>query len=85
MVDIDPRALTAKGLSPNDVLTAIQNSNLIIPAGSARMGQTEFNVALNSSPETVAGFAQIPIKVVNGQTVLIGDVAKVSDSYAEQT
>jgi len=85
MIDIDPRALTAKGLSPNDVLNALQASNLIIPAGSARMGQTEFNVALNSSPENVSDFAQIPIKVSNGQTVVIGDVAKVSDSYAEQT
>ena len=85
MVDIDPRALAAKGLSPNDILTAIQASNLIIPAGSARMGQTEFNVALNSSPNTIKQFEQIPIKVVNGQPILIGDVAKVNDSYAEQT
>ena len=85
MIDIDPRALAAKGLSPNDVLSAVQASNLIIPAGSARMGQTEFNVALNSSPDNVKQFEQIPIKVVNGQTVLIGDVAKVNDSYAEQT
>jgi multidrug efflux pump subunit AcrB len=85
MVAIDPKALTAKGLSPNDVNNAIQSSNLIIPAGSARMGQTEFNVALNSSPANVKDFEQIPIEVVNGQPVLIGDVAKVSDSYAEQT
>lgn len=85
MVDIDPRALNAKGLSPNDVLNAIQQSNLIIPAGSARMGQIEYNVALNSSPASVKQFEQIPIKVVNGQPVLMGDVAKVSDSYAEQT
>ncbi len=85
MVDIDPRALAAKGLSPNDILTAIQASNLIIPAGTARMGETEFNVALNSSPDNVKLFEQIPLKVVNGQTVLLGDVAKVSDSFAEQT
>src|ERR1700722_18630238 len=84
MVDIDPKALAAKGLSPNDILTAIQASNLIIPAGSARMGETEFNVALNSSPDNVKLFEQIPLKIVNGQTVLLGDVAKVSDSYAEQ-
>src|SRR6185312_15710961 len=85
MVDIDPKALTAKGLSPNDILTAIQSSNLILPAGSARMGETEYNVALNSSPDSVKMFEQIPLKVVNGQPVLLGDVAKVSDSYAEQT
>jgi len=85
MIDIDPKALTAKGLSPADILTALQASNLIIPAGSARMGETEYNVALNSSPDNVKQFEQIPIKIVNGQPVLIGDVAKVSDSYAEQT
>ena len=85
MVDIDPKALTAKGLSPTDILTAIQSSNLIIPAGSARMGETEYNVALNSSPDNVKLFEQIPLKVVNGQPVLLGDVAKVSDGYAEQT
>ncbi|HTA83287.1 MAG TPA: efflux RND transporter permease subunit [Bacteroidia bacterium] len=85
MIDIDPAALAAKGLSPNDVLNAIQTSNLIIPAGTARMGQTEFNIELNSSPDSVALFNQIPIRVVNGQPVLLGDVAKAEDSYAEQT
>jgi multidrug efflux pump subunit AcrB len=85
MIDIDTKALTAKGLSPNDVLNALQSSNLIIPAGSARMGETEYNVALNSSPDNVKQFEQIPVKVVNGQAVLLGDIAKVSDSYAEQT
>ena len=84
MVDIDPNALLAKGLSPADVLNALQSSNLIIPAGTARMGETEYNVALNSSPESVKQFEAIPIKIVNGQAVLIGDVAKVSDSYGVQ-
>jgi multidrug efflux pump subunit AcrB len=84
MVDIDPNALLAKGLAPADVLNALQSSNLIIPAGTARMGQTEYNVSLNSSPENVKQFETIPIKVVNGQVVTIGDVAKVSDSYSVQ-
>ena len=85
LIDIDPKALAAKGLGPNDVLNAIQSSNLIIPAGSARMGTTEYNVALNSSPVNVESFNQIPIKVVNGQVVTIGDIGKASDSYAVQT
>src|SRR5580698_9134375 len=84
-IDIDPKALTGKGLSPSDILNALQSSNIILPAGSARMGQTEFNVAINSSPDNVKDFEQIPIKVVNGQPVVIGDVARVADSYAEQT
>lgn len=85
MVDIDPQALTGKGVSATDVLNALQASNLIIPAGTARMGETEYNVALNSSPESIKQFEYIPVKVVNGQVILLGDVAKVSDSYAEQT
>jgi multidrug efflux pump subunit AcrB len=84
MVNIDPKALAAKGLSPEDILNTIQASNLIIPAGSARMGKTNFNVALNSSPDNVKSFEQIPVKVVNGQPVLLGDVASVVDGYAVQ-
>ncbi len=84
MVDIDPGQLAAKGLSPADVVTALQASNIIIPAGQARIGNLEYNVELNSSPTLVEEFNQIPIKVVNNATVLLGDVAHVSDSYAEQ-
>jgi multidrug efflux pump subunit AcrB len=84
MVDVDPRALAAKGLSPNDVLNALQASNIILPAGTTRIGNREYNIALNSSPEEVAQFNNIPIKVVNGQTVTIGDIGKTSDSYADQ-
>ena len=85
LIELDPKALAAKGLGPQDVLNALQSSNLIIPAGTARMGTTEYNIALNSSPADVKGFNQIPIKVVNGQVVTIGDVGNTSDSYAEQT
>jgi multidrug efflux pump subunit AcrB len=85
MVDIDPHELAARGLSPQDVLNALQASNVIIPAGTARMGATNYNVQMNSSPATVDQFNDIPVKVVNGETVLLGDVATVSDSYAEQT
>jgi multidrug efflux pump subunit AcrB len=85
MIDVDPNAMAGKGVSANDILNALQSSNLIIPAGTARMGQTEYNIDLNSSPESVKQFEAIPVKVVNGEVVLMGDVAKVSDSYAEQT
>lgn len=85
MVDIDPTALTAKGLSPADVVTALQTSNIIIPAGTARMGTKEYNVLTNSSPSTVEQFNEIPVKVVGTVPVYLGDVAHVSDSYAEQT
>src|SRR5256886_8802272 len=84
-IDIDPQALAAKGLSPADVVSALQASNVIVPAGTARVGSTEYNVALNSSPSVVAEFERIPLKVVNGAPVLLGDVARVADSYAQQS
>jgi multidrug efflux pump subunit AcrB len=84
-IDIDPAGIAAKGLSPNDVVSALQASNVILPAGTARIGDREYNVLLNASPPNVAEFARIPVKVVNGASVLLGDVAHVSDSFADQT
>jgi multidrug efflux pump subunit AcrB len=85
MVDLDLDALYARGLSPNDVSAAITNQNLIIPAGTAKMGATEYNIKLNSSPDLVDTFNQIPVKTVNGIPVYIKDVAHVRDGYAVQT
>src|SRR6202158_5380607 len=85
MVDLDLDALYARNLSPNDVSTAITNQNLIIPAGTAKMGATEYNVKLNSSPDVIDAFNQIPIKTVNGVPLYIKDVAHVRDGYALQT
>src|SRR5271165_6925693 len=84
IIDINPQALAAKGLSAGDVVSALQTSNVILPAGDARIGNTDYSVQLNSSPDTVPQFSRIPIKVVGSATVLLGDVAKVSDSFAEQ-
>jgi multidrug efflux pump subunit AcrB len=84
-IDVDPRALSSKGLSAQDVLSALQESNIILPAGTARIGRREYDVAMNSSPPSVDGFKDIPVKVVNGAVVAIGDVARVRDGYAEQT
>ena len=66
------------------MLNALQNSNVIVPAGTARLGGHEYNVSLNSSPEAVEEFKNIPIGVVNGVPVLLGDVGSVTDSYAVQ-
>ena len=84
-IDVDPNALNSKGLSAQDVLAALQESNIILPAGTARIGTREYDVSMNSSPADVAAFNTIPIKVVNGAEVTIGDVARVRDGYAEQT
>jgi multidrug efflux pump subunit AcrB len=83
-VDIDPRALAAKGLSPYDVVNALSTANVILPAGTARIGSREYNVLLNSSPPDVADFAHIPVKIVDGAPVVLGDVAHVADAFADQ-
>lgn len=85
MIEVDPDAMTSRGLSPSDVVSALQSSNIILPAGTARIGEIEYNVLTNSSPRMVDQFQNIPIKVVGNRPVYIGDVARVSDSFAEQT
>src|SRR5437016_3735950 len=85
MIDLDLDALYGRGLSPNDVSTAITNQNLIVPAGTAKMGATEYNVKLNSSPDMIAAFNDIPVRTVNGIPVYIKNVAHVYDGYAVQT
>jgi multidrug efflux pump subunit AcrB len=85
MIDIDPERLQADGISPRDVLDAVTNQNLILPAGTAKLGTREVYVKLNSSPTAVAELASLPIKTVRGATITIGDVAHVRDGYAPQT
>ncbi len=84
MVDIDPAALYARGLSATDVTTALNLQNLILPAGTAKMGDREYWVKLNSSPATVQGVNDLPIKAVNGNLVYIKDVAQVRDGFSVQ-
>src|SRR5437764_4276380 len=85
MVYLDPEAMYARGVSPNDVSAAIGNQNLIIPAGTAKIGATEYNVRLNSSPDLIDEFNAIPVKTVNGIPVYMRDVAHVADGFAVQT
>jgi multidrug efflux pump subunit AcrB len=84
IIDVDPNKLQAKGLAPIDVVNALQESNVIIPAGTARIGAREYNISLNSSPDAVKEFNNIPVKVVGGQVVRIGEVANVADAFADQ-
>jgi multidrug efflux pump subunit AcrB len=85
MIDVDPQALAARGLSTFDVVNALQASNVILPAGTARVGSIEYNVTLNASPSAVDQFRAIPVRVTDGVPVLLGDVARVVDGYADQT
>src|SRR5216684_8050257 len=74
MVNLDLDQMYARGVSPQDVNTAITNQNLIIPAGSAKIGATEYDVRLNSSPDTIAAFNNMPVKTVNGVPIYFRDV-----------
>jgi len=85
MVDINPQALFAKGLSPQDVSTAINAQNLVLPGGTAKLGAQEYTVHLNSSPDALEALNDIPVKEVNGAPVYVRDVAQVHDGFAVQT
>jgi len=85
MVDIDQQSLLAKGLSASDVTDAINAQNLILPAGSAKIGDREYNVRLNSSPEVAAALNDVPLRQINGARVYVRDVAQVRDGFAVQT
>jgi multidrug efflux pump subunit AcrB len=85
MVDIDPEKLFGKGLSPADVSSALNAQNVILPAGTEKIGDREYNVRLNSSPELLQALNDLPIKQVNNATVYIRDVAHVRDGFAVQT
>lgn len=85
MVDIDPELLYARGLSGADISTALNAQNLVLPSGTAKIGDTDFNIRVNSSPEVVEAFNGIPVKSVNGATVYLRDVAHVRDGFAVQT
>src|SRR5437667_3095175 len=85
MVDLDQDQLYGRNLSPQDVSNAITSQNLIIPAGTAKMGATEYNVKLNSSPDLIDAFNQIPVRTVNGIPIYLKDVAHVRDGYSVQT
>src|SRR5262245_13081239 len=71
MVDLDPRLLQSKGLAPIDVVNAIAQQHLVLPSGTAKIGQFEYDVTLNAAPRTVAELNDLPIKVVNGSPIYI--------------
>ena len=84
MVDIDPVKLEAKGLTPADVVNAVNAQNLTLPSGLAKIGDTQYTVRTNAMPTTIADLNNIPIKYVNGQTVYIRDIGQAHDGWAVQ-
>jgi len=85
MIDLNPNLLQAKGLSPQDVLLAVQQQNVILPSGTAKIGEFEYDVRVNSSLRTVPEFSDLPIRVVGNSTIYLRDVANVRDGFAPQT
>ncbi|WP_257146520.1 efflux RND transporter permease subunit [Burkholderia sp. JKS000303] len=85
VVDLNMRALQAKGLAPIDVVNAINAQNLILPGGTAKIGAREHNVQMNGSTQTVAALNDLPVKTVAGNVVYVRDVAHVRNGYAPQT
>jgi CzcA family heavy metal efflux pump len=83
-IDINPEALQARGLSAQDVGNAIAAQNQINPAGFARIGETEYSVRLNNAPNSIQALNDLPVKVVNGATIYMRDVAFVRDGSAPQ-
>src|SRR6267142_1018348 len=84
MVDIDSHQLMAKGLSPMDVVNAVNVQNVILPSGTVKIGRTEYNVGMNGTPSMVDSLNHIPVKVISGGTIYVQDVAHVRDGYAVQ-
>jgi CzcA family heavy metal efflux pump len=84
-VDLDTNALLAKGLSPNDVVNAVNTQNLVLPSGTAKIGATEYVLASNGAPDTIAELNRMPVLTRNGATTYLSEVAHVRDGFSPQT
>ena len=84
MVNLDPQKLYALGLSPLDVGQALASTNVVIPSGTAKMGNYEYDIDINMSPDTVADFNSLPVKVSGETPVFLGQVAPASDTHQPQ-
>jgi CzcA family heavy metal efflux pump len=84
-VDLDIPRLQANGLSPADIVNAVNSENLITPSGTAKIGPLEYQVEMNNAPGTIEELNNLPVKTVNGSTIYMRDVAHVRDGFAPQT
>ncbi len=84
-VDLDLQQLQARGLAPADVVNAVNAQNLILPSGTAKFGDTEFSVKMNSSPNAISGLGDLPVRTVGGATIYVRDIASVRDGFSPQT
>ena len=84
-VDLDSAKLQAYGLAPADIVNAVAAQNLILPAGTTKIGPTEYNVEMNGTPQTIAELNDLPVKTTNSSTLYLRDVAHVRDGFGPQT
>jgi CzcA family heavy metal efflux pump len=84
-VDLDLPKLQAYGLSPSDIVNAVNAQNLILPSGTVKLGAVEYNVEMNGTPATIAELNELPVKTVNGATLYMRDVAHIRDGFSPQT
>ncbi|MEH2487590.1 efflux RND transporter permease subunit [Bradyrhizobium sp. AZCC 2230] len=84
MVDIDPDKLLSRGLTPLDIVNAVNTQNLTLPSGTAKMGDIQYTVRTNATPATIDDLNKIPVKFANGATILLKDVAQVRDGAMVQ-
>src|SRR6185503_19570988 len=84
-VDLDLPAMQARGLSPADVVAAVNTQNLILPSGTVKIGDVEFSVRMNASPDAIAGLNDLPVRTQAGATTYLKDVAQVRDGFSPQT
>src|SRR5246500_515843 len=84
MVDIDPDKLLSRGLTPLDIVNAVNTQNLTLPSGTAKMGDIQYTVRTNATPATIEDLNRIPVKFANGATILLKDVAQVRDGSMVQ-
>jgi CzcA family heavy metal efflux pump len=84
-VDLDLPKLQSYGLSPNDIVNAVNAQNLILPTGTIKLGPLEYNVEMNGTPQTIAELNDLPVKTANGSTLYMRDVAHIRDGFAPQT
>jgi multidrug efflux pump subunit AcrB len=85
MIDLNEPLIQSKGLGPQDILTSVQQQNLILPSGTAKIGPFEYDVRMNASPRTVPELNDLPVKVVGNSTIYLRDVANIRDGFAPQT
>jgi multidrug efflux pump subunit AcrB len=84
MVDIDPDKLLSRGLTPLDIVNAVNTQNLTLPSGTAKIGDTQYTVRTNATPASINDLNMIPVKFANGATILLKDVAQVRDGSLVQ-